>query len=161
MLRCFFGQVLPEACGFRDNHGLPGKNTPFLEIRRESDGLLESGLFQQFSPARRREQCVRRPQLMVGKPPPPLRQSKYQIDESERSRPLEQYQQAAWSQELLYMAQTLAQIPGGVQNIGRQNQVVAVGIQSLNEGSLFDVQKLVAHKRVIGELLLRPGGKRT
>ena len=43
----------------------------------------------------------------------------------------EQYEQAARGHQLLRVAQTLAQIPGRVENVGGQNQVIRIGTESL------------------------------
>ena len=70
---------------------------------------------------------------------------------------LEQQEQGAGSGQVQDMVQGLAQIPGGMEDVGGQDEVEVLGTEALSRGGLFDVQELIADEGKRGELFLGLG----
>ena len=94
---------------------------------------------------------------MIGESPPAVGEAKDQVDEADRNGALEEQEQGAGSGQVQDMEQGLAQIPGGMEDIGGQDEIELLGRESLSGGVLFDVQELIANEGKSGELFLGLG----
>src|SRR5208337_3026858 len=90
----------------------------------------------------------------VGKAPPAFGQAEDQVKPAPPLHGLNPQQQARWGQELTDVPQCLTQIDRRVQNLGGQNQVKGLLLETLFGRVVLDVQTLIDDERKVTELLL-------
>ena len=123
----------------------------------KGDGVFESVVVEEGLPAGSRNQGVRGAEIVIGESPPAVGEAKDQVDEADRNGALEEQEQGAGSGQVQDMEEGLAQIPGGMEDIGGQDEIELLGRESLSGGVLFDVQELIANEGKSGELFLGLG----
>src|SRR5436189_5277069 len=100
-----------------------------------------------------------RTQVPVGKLPPTFGHAEDEIEPTLRPCSFQHPQQTTRSEKLLHIAQHLAKIGGGVQDICRYDQIEPMRRESLRLWIALDIQKVIADERIRCELHLRSGGE--
>ena len=88
--------------------------------------------------------------IAVGEAPPPVQLTEYQIHPSPAALVLERHQQPRWRQQRPAVGKRLVEIARGMQDIGRDDQVVPVGLEALGHRVLLDVQHPVGDRGALG-----------
>ena len=89
--------------------------------------------------------------------PPSLEQAEHEIEPNARARHLEEHQHAVIGEARFEIAERMLQVGGRVDDVGGEDQVVAVKVDPLGVRRLLDIEGLVVDERVLGEALLGRG----
>ena len=111
-------------------------------VRSQDFRSGEAGVAERPAPHRRVRQGVVRA-VVVGETPPPVQLSEGQVHPAQAAQVLEGDQVSRRRQQVQAVPQGLRQVPGRVQHVGGDQQVVAVGLEALGDGVLLDIQRTV------------------
>ena len=119
---------------------------------------LEAGVSEGAAPHGRGGQGVVGAVVLVGEPPPAVQLAEGEVHPAQAAQVLERHQLARRSEKGPAMAQRLLEETRSVQDVGGDDQVVAVGGEALGDGVLLDVQRPVLDAPVsVAEPFLRLG----
>ena len=138
--------VLPG--GPRKEQRLRGERVSVLLHLRQGDRLREPRGREQLEPLLARKQGMRRPQVLVGKPPPSLGHPEGDVEPPQGARGLHDGEDAPRDEQPLEVPQRVAQAAGRVKHVDGEDQVELLKRDPLRLGIALDVQELVADERV-------------
>ena len=116
-------------------------------VRSQDFGPLEAGIGQRLPPDGGAGQRMVGT-AGVGEAPPAVQLPEGQVQPTLAPEVLEGHEVARGCQQVPAVLQGLGQVAGGVQHIGRDDQVVAVIVEALGSGILLDVEHPVGDRRL-------------
>ena len=159
--------ALREACGIKA--GEAGNCGPRARITEccatvgvrtigDAEGAGEAGVVQQALPCVLRNAGLVRSDVVVEQPPA-LEQSEDRGHEQPGTRQFHDHQRPAGAEQLLDPLERLAQVLRGMQDIGGDDHVERMRLESLFERVALDIERPALHERIPGELVLRVRGE--
>ena len=96
--------------------------------------------------------------VVVGKPPPAVKLAEGEVHPTQTAQVLERHQLTGRCQKIPTVPERFLEKTGGVQDVGSDQQVIAVRIEALGNGVFLDVQRQIPDATVsVSEPLLRLG----
>ena len=158
------GQLRGHAAAVRGQHPHPGRFDDLHRPLRHDDapirvrvrvGLVNSEhgdvselrIPQRLPPNRGARQCVVRA-VAVGEPPPAVELPERQVQPALPAEVLQRHQLPRRRQQRPAVGERLLQVPRGVQHVGGDDQVVAVGVEALLHWVVLDVQHPVLDRHL-------------
>ena len=126
----------------RHDHALVGHGDGVGLVHAQHLHLPETGVAQRLPPDRRARERVTGP-VVVGEPPPPVELAEGQVHPAQAAEVLERDQLSGGRQEAAAVVQRLVQGARRVQDVGGDDEVVAVQVETLSDGILLDVERPV------------------
>ena len=120
----------------------------------DADRAAEARLVQQGLPTLLRE-AGHAPSDVVVEAPPVLLEPQDQCCDEPRTRRLRDRHRSPGAEQLLEMGERLAQVLGGMQDAGRDDQVERMRIEPLLDRITVDVERPALNEWILGKLVLR------
>ena len=111
-------------------------------IHAQHHGFGKTRVTERPAPHRRVRQGVMRA-VVVGKAPPAVQLPEGQVHPAQAAEVLQRHQLSRRRQEVQAVPQRFSQIARGVQDVGGDQQVIAVGVEALGDGVFLDIQRTV------------------